>query len=287
MSRGVSAQRRRSQKLREGNARFAAQCARHGHAPHGRAPREAHGGAGAFRDRARLLGLARAGRARVQPGTGRPVRDPRRRQHRRAVPDRQRRVRGRPIRHAARRGARAIPPAARSRRRSRNCTGPTTNQSPNLRAIVDRIRPGVEEIVARHEAEGALAVEHAAMTANVRASVDQLRHGSAIIESLIATDGLRRDRRLVLARDRESRVPRRNPTALSAATKRRGIDVAAGEDDRRRAAGERRACRRARPRARRRRPARPRACRSRNARAIAASTSRVADRRGCRRAARG
>lgn len=67
---------------------------------------------------------------------------------------------------------------------------PAPNPSPNQRAIVDRIRPGVEAIVARHESEGALAVEHAAMTANVRASVDQLRHGSAIIESLIAGDGL-------------------------------------------------------------------------------------------------
>ncbi len=67
---------------------------------------------------------------------------------------------------------------------------PTQNQSPNLRAIVDRIRPGVEELVARHQAQGTLAVEHAAMTANVRASVDQLRHGSAIIEGLIASDGL-------------------------------------------------------------------------------------------------
>jgi carbonic anhydrase len=67
---------------------------------------------------------------------------------------------------------------------------PAPDASPNLRAIVGRIRPGVEEIVARHEAEGALAVEHAAMAANVRASVDQLRHGSAIIENLVATDGL-------------------------------------------------------------------------------------------------
>jgi carbonic anhydrase len=67
---------------------------------------------------------------------------------------------------------------------------PTVNQSPNLKAIVDRIRPGVTDIVAKHESEGALAVEHAAMAANVRASVDQLRHGSAIIEGLIARDGL-------------------------------------------------------------------------------------------------
>ena len=67
---------------------------------------------------------------------------------------------------------------------------PAPDSSPHLLDIVDRIRPGVEEIVARHGAEGALAVEHAVMTANVRASVDQLRHGSTIIESLIANDGL-------------------------------------------------------------------------------------------------
>jgi carbonic anhydrase len=67
---------------------------------------------------------------------------------------------------------------------------PTSNPSPNQRAIVDLIRPGVAKLVAQHESEGALAVEHAAMTANVRNSVDQLRHGSAIIENLIANDGL-------------------------------------------------------------------------------------------------
>jgi carbonic anhydrase len=67
---------------------------------------------------------------------------------------------------------------------------PAPDSSPHMLDIVDRIRPGVEVIVARHQAEGALAVEHAVMTANVRASVDQLRHGSAIVESLIAHDGL-------------------------------------------------------------------------------------------------
>jgi carbonic anhydrase len=65
-----------------------------------------------------------------------------------------------------------------------------TKQSPYLKAIVDRIRPGVEGLVSAGANDGALAVEHAAMTANVRASVDQLRHGSAIIENLIANDGL-------------------------------------------------------------------------------------------------
>jgi len=67
---------------------------------------------------------------------------------------------------------------------------PTFNQSPNLKAIVDRIRPGVEDLVRDGANDGALAVEHAAMAANVRSSVDQLRHGSAIIENLIANDGL-------------------------------------------------------------------------------------------------
>jgi carbonic anhydrase len=65
-----------------------------------------------------------------------------------------------------------------------------TKQSPYLKAIVDRIRPGVEQLVTAGADDGALAVEHAAMTATVRASVDQLRHGSAIIENLIANDGL-------------------------------------------------------------------------------------------------
>jgi len=67
---------------------------------------------------------------------------------------------------------------------------PGKNHSPNQRAIVDMIRPGVEELIRKKESEGALAVEHAAMTANVLASVDQLRRGSAIIEGLIGSDGL-------------------------------------------------------------------------------------------------
>ena len=57
---------------------------------------------------------------------------------------------------------------------------PTTNQSPNLKAIVDRIRPAVS--VGDDEP--------AAMRANILASVSQLRHGSAIIEGLIESNGL-------------------------------------------------------------------------------------------------
>ncbi len=57
---------------------------------------------------------------------------------------------------------------------------PTTNQSPNLKAIVDRIRPAV----------GPDDDEQTAMRSNILASVNQLRHGSAIIEGLVASSGL-------------------------------------------------------------------------------------------------
>jgi carbonic anhydrase len=57
---------------------------------------------------------------------------------------------------------------------------PSANQSPNLKDIVDRIRPAVTGIGDEHEA----------MRANILASVRQLRHGSAIIEGLVASSGL-------------------------------------------------------------------------------------------------
>ena len=68
---------------------------------------------------------------------------------------------------------------------------PTESQSPNLRAIVDRIRPSVEELLKtdlRHDLDAL--VRHA-IRANVNVSVDHLRHGSAILENLIRHDGLR------------------------------------------------------------------------------------------------
>jgi carbonic anhydrase len=57
---------------------------------------------------------------------------------------------------------------------------PSSGQSPNLKDIVDRIRPAVQ----------GLEDEREAMRANILASVQQLRHGSAIIEGLIASNGL-------------------------------------------------------------------------------------------------
>jgi carbonic anhydrase len=68
---------------------------------------------------------------------------------------------------------------------------PTETQSRNLRAIVDRVRPSVEALLAtdlRHDAE---ALVGQAVRANIRASVNHLRHGSEVLEQLIQEDGLR------------------------------------------------------------------------------------------------
>jgi carbonic anhydrase len=62
---------------------------------------------------------------------------------------------------------------------------PREKQSRNLRSIVDRIRPSVEgllETELRHDSEAL--VRHA-VRANIRASANQLRHGSAVLEGLI------------------------------------------------------------------------------------------------------
>ncbi len=65
---------------------------------------------------------------------------------------------------------------------------PSEDQSRNLRAIVDRIRPAVEPLLDTKLGHHALL--HQAMRANVRASASHLRHGSEILEQLIETDGL-------------------------------------------------------------------------------------------------
>ena len=67
---------------------------------------------------------------------------------------------------------------------------PTAARSRSLGPIVDRIRPAVEGLLAtdlRHDAETLL---DQAVRANIRASVNHLRHGSQILEQLIAEDGL-------------------------------------------------------------------------------------------------
>lgn len=65
-----------------------------------------------------------------------------------------------------------------------------SHRSPNLRAIVDRIRPAVEPILNEHSDLDDKAVVDECVRANVRASVEQLRHGSLILEQLINSGDL-------------------------------------------------------------------------------------------------
>ncbi len=60
-----------------------------------------------------------------------------------------------------------------------------THRSPNLRAIVDRVRPSIEPVLKTHQHSSEEALTEAAVRANVRASVEQLSHGSLILEQLI------------------------------------------------------------------------------------------------------
>jgi carbonic anhydrase len=67
---------------------------------------------------------------------------------------------------------------------------PTPNQSRNLRAIVDRVRPSVEGLLEtdlRHDLD---ALRKQAVRANVRVSANHLRHGSEVLEQLIQAEGL-------------------------------------------------------------------------------------------------
>jgi carbonic anhydrase len=62
---------------------------------------------------------------------------------------------------------------------------PLQSQSWNLRSIVDRIRPAVAPLLDTSLADHPEALIHHAVRANVRASANQLRHGSQILEQLI------------------------------------------------------------------------------------------------------
>jgi carbonic anhydrase len=62
---------------------------------------------------------------------------------------------------------------------------PTESRSPNLRAIVDRIRPAVEGLLEAGVRTDRATLAHHAVRANIRASVDHLRHGSEVLEQLI------------------------------------------------------------------------------------------------------
>ena len=65
-----------------------------------------------------------------------------------------------------------------------------TNQSRNLRSIVDRVRPAVESVIAGRRDVDRPTLIREAVRANVRASVDHLRHGSELLEKLVHNAGL-------------------------------------------------------------------------------------------------
>lgn len=65
-----------------------------------------------------------------------------------------------------------------------------THRSPNLRAIVDRVRPAIEPILQAHTHSDETTLTGAAVRANILASVDKLSHGSLILEQLIESGEL-------------------------------------------------------------------------------------------------
>src|SRR5215204_468932 len=67
---------------------------------------------------------------------------------------------------------------------------PTENQSKNLAAIVDRIRPSLEELLETDSPRDSTALVKRAVRINIRASANHLRHGSEVLEQLIQNEGL-------------------------------------------------------------------------------------------------
>ena len=63
-------------------------------------------------------------------------------------------------------------------------------ESRNLRSIVDRVMPSVQAVIAGYGHLDRKSLIREAVRANVRASVDHLRHGSELLEKLIQRDGL-------------------------------------------------------------------------------------------------
>lgn len=60
-----------------------------------------------------------------------------------------------------------------------------THRSPNLRAIVDRVRPAIEPLLKENYGDDRAALTDAAVRANIRVSVARLSNGSLILEQLI------------------------------------------------------------------------------------------------------
>jgi carbonic anhydrase len=67
---------------------------------------------------------------------------------------------------------------------------PAGMQSAGIRSIVERIRPSIEELLHTELKNDPAALKRHAVKANVRASVNQLRYGSKILEKYIKDEGL-------------------------------------------------------------------------------------------------
>ena len=65
-----------------------------------------------------------------------------------------------------------------------------TSASRNLQSIVNRVRPSVETLISTGRSMDRSTLIHEAVRANVRASVDHLRHGSELLEDLIRKNGV-------------------------------------------------------------------------------------------------
>jgi len=62
---------------------------------------------------------------------------------------------------------------------------PEQAHSPGLRSIVDRVRPSLEGLLKTELARDRTRLWQEAVRANIRTSVNQLRHGSEILEKLV------------------------------------------------------------------------------------------------------
>jgi len=67
---------------------------------------------------------------------------------------------------------------------------PVETRSRNLRSIVDRVRPAVQGLISTDLANVHETLVRESVRANIRISVDHLRHGSEIIEQRIRDDGV-------------------------------------------------------------------------------------------------
>ena len=67
---------------------------------------------------------------------------------------------------------------------------PTGSHSQNIRSIVDRIRPSVEDLFETEIKNDWDALMRHAVRANIRVSANHLRNGSPVLEQLIQKDGL-------------------------------------------------------------------------------------------------